>query len=216
MEGTLSRVAGADDRGNVVLCSDVEDSRCDTFLPSSATYSDPPWFPKGCLFPRFFGTEPCLIDSSKPVLLLIRGERDIQRVELPDFLSNPLDFHVLSSSQFVFSTGDSLYSLRLGGKVEVVVQGRVLWSRQIEDKVLLGFYEEQDGKKRGSVSRFVPGVGVEEIWASTSLIPTMVQPAGRGLFLNVWGGGHRKILYLAPEAGTPERVVWSEKSSLWK
>ena len=218
MEGTLSRVAGADDRGNVVLCSDAEGSLCDTYLPSSAAFSEPPWFPKGCLFPRFFGTalRACLVDSPKPALLLIKGERDIQKVELPDVLSNPLDFYLLSPSEFVLSAADTLYSLRLGGKLAVVARGGLLWSRQIESKILFGFYEERDGTKRGSVRRFVPGVGVEEIWSSSSFIPSMVQPARHGLFLDVWGGGHRKILYLAPEAGAPERVVWSEESSVWK
>jgi hypothetical protein len=144
--------------------------------------------------------------------LLIKGERDIQRVELPDVLSNPFDFHLLSPSEFVFSAADTLYSLRLGSKLAVVARGGLLWSRQIEGKILFGFYEERDGTKRGSVRRFVPGVGVEEIWSSSSFIPSMVQPARHGLFLDVWGGGHRKILYLAPEAGAPERVVWSEES----
>jgi hypothetical protein len=158
----------------------------------------------------------CLADSPKPVLLLIRGERDIQRFELPEVLSNPSGFHLLSPSQFLSSAADTLYSLRPGGKLEVVAKGGLLWSQQIEGKVLFGFYEESEGKKRSSVKRFVSGVGVEEIWASTSFIPTMVQPAGRGPFLDVWGGGQRKILYLAPRAGAPERVVWSEASSLWE
>lgn len=99
----------------------------------------------------------------------------------------------------------------------MLAQGGVLWSKLIAGTVFYATYEERGGRKHSSVRRSTPGIGTEEIWTSTKFVPANVQQAGGGLFLDVWGGGRREILYLSSAEKTKERVVWSEESSvLWK
>jgi hypothetical protein len=112
VEGSLQRLAGSDEQGNTVLCMETpEVSLCDTLVPSARSPAEPPWFPEGCLFPRFLsGTRACLTGSPKPALLLLQGENEVQRIGLPEKLSNPSDFHLVSARQFVFLAGETLYS----------------------------------------------------------------------------------------------------------
>jgi hypothetical protein len=218
VEGNLARVTGSDSRGDVVLCSDTpEDARCDTFIPRQERYTAAPWFPAGCLFPRFLsdGSRACLASLPQPTLLFVKGNNEVQKVALPAELSNPTDFLSLSPSQFIFLVDNALYSFTLGAGLEVIARDGALWTTQIGGAILFASYQEHDGVS--SVRRYTPGTGIEKIWTSTKFVPAMVQPGRNGLFLDVWGGGSRQIVYLPSKAGGKEKIIWREESSaLWK
>jgi hypothetical protein len=147
--------------------------------------------------------------------LLIKGDHEVQRFKLHAELANPSDFQALSSSQFIFLAGDALYSFTLGAGLEVISKDGALWFQRTAGAILFASHQESGGIN--TISRYTPGKGIERIWASTKLVPAMVQQARDGLFLDVWGGGSRQIVYLPSRSSGRARVVWKEESSsLWK
>jgi hypothetical protein len=218
VEGNLPRVAGSDAKGNVALCSDTpEGARCDTFLPRQGRYTAMPWFPAGCLFPRFLsnGERACLTSLPQPSLLLVKGANEVRKIALPAELSNPTDFISLDTTRFIFLAGNSLYSFTIEGGLEVISEDEALWVKQVGGAILFASYQEHSGVS--SVSRYVPGVGTKKVWTSTKLVPAMAQQGRDGLFLDVWGGGRREIIFLPSDTKGRERTLWREEpNALWK
>jgi hypothetical protein len=220
IEGNLQRVAGVDVAGNVVLCSDTpEEARCDVFLPSRNVAGTSPWFPDGCLFPRFLsdGSRACLQYSPNPVLLLVRGDNQVQRISLPGELASPDDFHALSATRFVFRVLNALFVFEPGAEPREIAKDGVLWSVVSEGDILFGVYRESGQSRHWSLQRYESGKEPVELWRSNVLVPAMAYSINGAVLLDAWGGGTRQLIRLPRSKGQSEEVLWTEHSStLWQ
>ncbi len=220
IEGNLQRVAGVDVAGNVVLCSDTpEEARCDVFLPSRNVTATSPWFPDGCLFPRFLsdGSRACLQYSPDPALLLVRGDNQVQKISLPGELASPDDFHALSTTIFVFRVLNALFVFEPGAEPREIAKDGVLWSVVSEGDVLFGVYREGEKGRHCSLQRYRPGQETVELWRSDVLVPAMAHRVNGVVLLDAWGGGTRQLIRLPQRKGHSGEILWTEHSgTLWQ
>jgi hypothetical protein len=219
-EGNLQRLAGVDGAGNIVLCSETpEEARCDVFLPSRKFTAASPWFPDGCLFPRFLndGSRACLRSFPNPSLLLVRGENQVQEISLPGELASPDDLHVLSATKFVFRVRNDLFIFEPGAKLREIARDGVLWSVVSNGVVLFGVCRDNEPGRRCSLHRYGPENGVTELWQSNVFVPALAYSIKGEVLLDMWGRGNRRLIRLPRSTGQQEEVLWKEHSdTLWQ